>query len=271
MASRLLQAGHTLTVWNRDANKAAPLVAQGARLAPTPRAAAEDAEVVIAMLRDDDVSRQVWTDAENGALSGLQPGCVAVECSTLTPAWVCQLAAQLQARGAGWVDAPVAGSRPQAEAGQLIFLAGGATDDIAALTPLLLTMGSAVHHAGPVGAGAVLKLAVNALLGVQAAAVAELFGLLQRHGLDVARASEILAQTPVISPAMKAASTNMLAGNFAPLFPTGLMEKDLGYVLASSKGQLPLVAACHAVLVQAMQQGYATDNYTSLIRLYDRA
>jgi 3-hydroxyisobutyrate dehydrogenase-like beta-hydroxyacid dehydrogenase len=268
MAARLLAAGCQVTVWNRSAGAAAPLVAAGALAAATPREAALGAGIVFAMLRDDVASRAVWTPAEDGALAGLTPGALAIECSTLTVGWVRDLATHAAARGVRFLDAPLAGSRPQAEAGALIFLAGGDAADVARAEPVLRLMGGAVHHAGAQGAGAAVKLAVNALLGVQVAAMAELLGLMRANGVDDARALEIIAATPVCSPAAKAAAGAMLARNFAPLFPVALVEKDFGYLLAAGDAALPVAAATRGVMAQAIAQGMGSDNITAVARLY---
>jgi len=269
MAARLLAAGCPVTVWNRSPAATAPLAAAGAKLAQTPREAAEGAEIALAMLRDDGASRSVWTHPTDGALAGLAPGSLAIECSTLTVGWVRELAVHAANRRLRLLDAPLAGSRPQAEAGALIFLAGGDAADVATATPVLRLMGSAVHHAGPQGAGAAVKLAVNALLGVQVAAMAELLGLLRATGVDDARAVDIIGATPVCSPAAKAAAGAMLARSFAPLFPVALVEKDFGYLLTAAGGAaLPVATATRAVMAQAIAQGMGEDNITGIARLY---
>jgi len=269
MVARLLAAGCQVTVWNRSPGAMVPPAATGAIAAATPREAAAGAAIVVAMLRDDIASRAVWTDAAHGALAGMEPGAMALECSTLTVGWVRELGALATTLGLRFLDTPLAGSRPQAEAGALIFLAGGDAADVATAEPVLRLMGSFVHHAGPIGAGAAMKLAVNALLGVQVAAMAELLGLLRASGVEPARAMEIIGATPVCSPAAKAAAGAMLAGNFAPLFPVELAEKDFGYLLsASSAAALPVAAATRGVMTQAIAQGMGGDNITGIARLY---
>jgi 3-hydroxyisobutyrate dehydrogenase len=271
MAASLLKAGYEVTVWNRTAARAQPLQALGATLAATPREAASGADAVISMLRDDEASRSAWLDAQHGALAGMAAGSIAIESSTLTPAWVRALAQAAQSRGVEFLDAPVAGSRPQAEAGQLIYLVGGKTDTLERAQALLKSMGGAVHHAGEVGSGAVVKLMVNALFGIQVAAMAELLGWAQRSGLDASKALVIMGSTPVASPAAKMAGQGMLAGNFAPMFPLELVEKDFGYALDSSsdaQSKLPLVQSTHAVMKNAIALGYERDNLTALAKLY---
>jgi 3-hydroxyisobutyrate dehydrogenase len=179
MAARLLGAGHQVSVYNRSAGPAHDLVAAGAVAGKTPRAAAEGAEIVIAMVRDNEASRAIWCDEQDGALRGFGAGAIAIESSTLTPGWVRELGAEVQQAGARFLDAPVVGSRPQADAGQLIHLVGGDADIFDRAKGVLSALGGAAHHVGPVGAGARLKLAVNALFGVQVAALAELLALLK--------------------------------------------------------------------------------------------
>jgi 3-hydroxyisobutyrate dehydrogenase len=171
MASRLIDAGLAVTVWNRTPAVAEALARTGARSAATPQAAALGAEVVISMVYDDEASRSVWLDPDDGALGGMSAGGLGIECSTLSPAHVVRLHEAAAAHGVAFLDAPLAGSRPQAEAGQLIFMVGGAVADVTRAEPVLLAMGSAVHRAGEAGAGSVVKLMVNTLFGSQLGAV----------------------------------------------------------------------------------------------------
>lgn len=268
MAARLLAAGHPVTVWNRSPQPADALRALGADVAATPRAAVAGAAVVISMVFDDAASRRVWLDAQDGALAGLAPAAIAIESSTVTPGWIGELAAAAAARGVGFVDAPVAGSRPQAEAGQLIFMAGGDAAAVARVTPLLRTMGRALHHVGKVGSGAWLKLAVNALFGTQVAAMAEVLAQLRAAGLDTARAVEALRAMPVTSPAAAGAAVLMLAADYRPQAPVDLIAKDLGYALASSAQPLPLTQAVAERFAAARRAGYGGDNLVAVARLY---
>lgn len=271
MAARLVDAGHQVTVWNRSPAAVGPLRARGAVSAGSPRAAAASADVVFSMVRDDEAAWAVWLDPETGALGGMANGSVAVECSTVTPGWARQLHEACSVARISCLDAPVAGSRPQAEAGQLIFLAGGEEAVLRRVEPVLKAMGGAVHLAGAAGAGAGLKLLVNALFGIQVAAVAELFGLARLSGLDPACVMAIVAETPAASPAARVAIASMTAQSFAPLFPTELVRKDFGYAQsqAPSLERVPLIAATLAVLDQAVDRGWGSDNLTGIVRLYD--
>ena len=231
MAAALLRAGHEVTVWNRNPDKTVPLVAVGAISATSPRSAVATADFAISMVRDDEASRQVWLDQHTGALAGLRASAIAIESSTVTVAWVRELYANCCAYGIAFLDAPVAGSRPQAEAAQLIYFVGGEAAVVAQADPILKAMGSTVHHAGPASSGAAIKLVVNALLAASA----------------------------------------MLARNFVPMFPIKLAEKDLGYILegaAENNARMPMVQATASAFTEAAEHGYGGDNITGLVQLY---
>jgi 3-hydroxyisobutyrate dehydrogenase len=267
MAANLIKSGHKVTVWNRDSAKAEALIALGAKLAGTPKTAAQSADIVISMVRDDEASQDVWLNTEMGAMHGMNKNALAIECSTLTIAHIISLAEKAKAHNIRFIDAPLAGSRPQAEAAQLIFFAGGAANDVATAEPVLKNMGSAVHQTGDIGSGAAVKLIVNALSGIQLAAVAELIGLAKSAGIDAAKAVEIMGATPIMSPAAKMAAGAMLAGNFAPLFPIELVAKDFGYVTASGVNT-PISAAAEAIYQKAIAEGHGNKNITGIVALY---
>lgn len=270
MARRLLDAGHVVTVWNRSPAAADALRAAGARVAATPREAAVGADIVVSMVFDDEASRRVWLDAATGAAAGMPSTALAIECSTLTPAWVLALHADLQARGVALVDAPVAGSRPQADAGQLIFLLGGAPVAVQAAADVLAPLGSAFHRVGGPGNGSWLKLAVNALFGVQVATMAELTGLLRGAGVEPEGALAVLRSMPVTSPAAAGAAALMLAGNHTPQAPVDLIAKDLGYAMRSAAALghgLTMTGAAQARYLAASAAGHGGENLTAVARL----
>lgn len=270
MAQRLVSAGHSLIVWNRDPTRAEGLVSAGATLAKSPVDAASQASVVIAMVRDDQASRAVWLDPVNGALRGLAPGSIAIECSTLTPGAVRSLGEALAAHDVGLLDAPVAGTRPHAEAGQLHFMVGGEAATLARAKDLLACMGTSIIHAGPQGSGAQVKLALNALLSIQVAAVAELTRLLAASGVDLARAWEIIGATHVASLAAKTAAASILAESYLPLFPIELVVKDLGYALEEGKQAhcaLPMTGQVAELMQQALAKGLGGQHISAVYQV----
>jgi len=269
MAVALLRGGHAVTVWNRTSARALPLVEQGASLASSPRAAADDAQVVLAMVRDDEASRQVWL-SKDGALAAMSAEAIGIESSTLSAKWVRELATSFAAHGVGFLDAPVVGTRAQADTASLIHLIGGDVAIVARATPVLSAIGGVAHHVGPAGSGAVMKLVVNAFLGIQVAALGELLGAAAQMGLDRRRAGEVLIEMPSCSASAKGVTLAMLARNFAPAFPVELVEKDLGYLADETKpGSAPLNSAARAVFVQAITAGLAADNMTAVAKLYE--
>jgi 3-hydroxyisobutyrate dehydrogenase len=269
MAARLIKAGHDVTVWNRTADATKPLVAAGATQAQTPRQAAAGAAFVVTMVRDDEASRRVWLDPDNGALAGMAAGAVAIESSTLTAGWIRELGHAVAECGVALLEAPVSGSRVQADAGQLVYFIGGDVTTLARAEPVLKAMGSTVHHIGPLGSATLVKLSTNALLGVQITVLAELIGLLRRSGGDAGRALQAVAGTAVWSPVANYLSGSMLTGDFSPQFPVELIEKDFNYTVqvAGSAAAAPTIAAARDVFRAAIGAGLGELNMTAVVKL----
>lgn len=272
MAARLLKAGFAVSVWNRDPSKASTLLPLGAVWCDTPAESVAQADVVIAMLRDDDASRAVWTTPVTGALNALRPQAMVVECSSLSISWVRELARAAHLHGNPFLDAPVVGSRPQADNGTLVHLVGGDASHLDRVRPVLAAFSSAQHLMGPVGSGAAMKLLVNMVFGAQVAAVAEAVGWAQRQQLDTQLVGTVMAQLPVCSAVMKGAIDSMLSGAFAPLFPMGLAEKDLRYFADEARrrtAETPIADATHAVLKRGASAGLSERHLTAVSLMYD--
>jgi 3-hydroxyisobutyrate dehydrogenase-like beta-hydroxyacid dehydrogenase len=273
MAQNLLSAQHQVVIYNRTKDKVIPLLNQGAIFAATPCEAAAQAEIVISMVRDNDGSRSVWLDAETGAALELNQNSIAIESSTLTLDWTRALASEIERRGAAFLDAPVVGSRPQAEAGKLIYLVGGKSEAVAQVHDTLQAAGGAtIHHVGCVGQGMAMKLAVNALFGIQVAALAEIMGMLSKDGIAPEQAMACLGELPVTSPAAKAAGNLMVTNNHAPMFPIELVEKDFRYLLQTAQALsafTPVSAAVQDIYQQAITKGHASENITGIIHLFE--
>lgn len=271
IANHLLAAGHALHVWNRTPERCQPLVAQGATAHGSPKAAAQAADVVIAMVADDEASRQVWLDKAAGAIYGLNETAIALEYSTLTPGWSQALAQVMCDRNHPFLAAPVVGSRPQAEAGQLIQLVGGEAVTLASVQPILAHHSAAIHHVGDASASMALKLAINTLFGIQVAALGEILGLLGKTGMTPTTAIDWLNQMPTTSPALKGIGNLMSAQTYAPLFPIDLVEKDFRYAQAlahATDSNVPAIDAVRSIYQNAQQAGYGTDNIAGVAQLY---
>ncbi len=271
LAANLLADGHAVVVANRTAAATAAPAAAGAVVAGSPRDLAGRVDVVLVAVRDDPASRVVWTDPEHGLLAGLAPGAVAVECSTVSPAWARELAGTAAAAGARFLEAPMIGTRPQVEARALVHLVGGEAETLDAVRDVLAVSAARVHHCGAVGTAATLKLAVNALLAVQVAAVAELLGVTGRAGLEPGVVVELLAGLPVTSPAAARAGGAMVRGAFAPNFPVDLVAKDLDYLTgltARPDTDVPLSAAALTAYRRASAAGHGAEDLTAVARLH---
>ena len=256
MARRLLAAGFPVTVYNRNRTKAEALAGDGARIAASPREAARGADVMVSMVADDAAARAVWL-GENGALAGAKPGAIAIESSTVTPAWVRELSAAAGKAGVGFLDAPVTGSRAQAAAGELNFLVGGETSVLERARPVLAAMSKTIMHLGPVGSGALVKLVNNFVCGVQVAAIAEALAMIERAGLNRDAALAVLTNGAPGSPIVKAVSGRMTAPDYTPNFFLRLMAKDLGYAIAAAKENSLDLTTARAAL-GAFECGIAT-------------
>jgi len=269
MTANLLKAGFRVAVYNRTAAKAAPYAEHGARVATTPADAARGAQMIIAMLSDDVASREAWI-GEGGALAAAEPGAVLVEASTLSPAWVEELAALAAQKGLDLLDAPVTGSRMQAEGGQLTFLVGGSEQGVARAMPALEAMGKEVIHLGPSGSGAKMKLVNNFLCGVQVASLAEAIAWLERSGLDRDKALGILKAGAPGSPLLSGISARMTSQDYTVNFLLKLMAKDLQYAhaaAADSGVDLTTAANAQQLFEQGVAKGYGEKDMSSVVEL----
>ncbi len=270
MANRLLGAGFRLTIYNRTAQKAAPFIERGAKLAPTPREAVTRANIIISMVADNPSSRRVWL-GEEGALTGAIPGTVLVESSTLSLPWVKELAAAAAARDCELIDAPVTGSKAQAASGELNFLVGGSQTALEKARVALSVMSRSIVHVGPSGSGALLKLVNNFLCGVQVASLAEAVAWLEKSGADRDQMLDFLKNGAGGSPLIKLISERMSRNDFTPNFLLRLMAKDLGYAVDEAKRRsldLTTGSAAHSVFNQAITCGQGDKDMSAVVEQF---
>ncbi len=234
MASRLLGAGHQVTVWNRTRSKAESLLASGAQWAATPAEAAANADAAIAMLADDAASRRAWLESEDAAQKHLARGAFVIECSTISYSHVLELAAAAKVKGLRYIDSPVTGLPNAAAAGDLTLLVGAEQADLDAARPLLAPLCKAIHHFGPVGAGSGYKLMINLMGSVQIAALAEGLALAQKLGLNHDAVAAAIESGAAASPQVVRYCRPMMERAFSnnPTFTTELRHKDASYGVA---------------------------------------
>jgi 3-hydroxyisobutyrate dehydrogenase len=268
MAGRVLTSGFPLAVYNRSPEKTAPFAKAGAYVARTPRDAAARAEIIITMLSDDNASRAIWLDKETGALAAAAPGTWLIESSTASVQWIHELAAAAKQHQCELLDAPVTGSKPQAAAGELLFLVGGSAEALAAVRPVLAAMSRDVLHLGPTGSGATLKLINNFLCGVQAASIAEAMALVTASGLDREKSLAVLAAGAPGSPLLKVITTRAAANDFTPNFILRLMAKDLTYAREEgARHGIAMNTATPAIadFEKAIAAGYGEKDFSAVI------
>jgi 3-hydroxyisobutyrate dehydrogenase-like beta-hydroxyacid dehydrogenase len=194
MAERLLRAGCSLVVCDPDPEAVAPLLTIGAVAAATPREAAAQAEVVLASLPTSEAFAAAVLDPEQGILAGLRPGTTLIDVGTTAPAQTRQIADQVEARGAAFIDAPVSGKPALARRGELAIMVGGDAEHVMACLRILKLLGRPVH-CGPVGAGQIVRGIDQMVVGVGTALFLEAMAFGLRCQIDPQRIVEALEQT----------------------------------------------------------------------------
>ena len=248
MAGRYLDAGFTVSVWNRSKAKAEDLIARGALWATSPEDAAIDADAVITMVADDDASRAVWL-TKDGAAATMKAGTLAIECSTVSYQHTLDMAHELRGRGLIYIDCPVTGLPEAAAAGKLTLLVGADPADLDKARPYLAPIGSTVRHFGAVGTGTVFKLINNLIGAVQIASLAEGVAMAEQAGLDMKLVAEALGTGAIASPQVIRHSKRMVARDFSGAsFTAALRHKDAAYAVALAETLLPDVPVSRAAL-----------------------
>jgi len=245
MAGHLARAGHRVTVYNRTAAKAAAWVAEyGGSRAPTPREAAQRADIVFACVGNDDDLRSVVL-GEDGAFAGMKPGAVFVDHTTASVEVARQLAAAATQRGLQFVDAPVSGGNLGAINGVLTVMCGGDAAGFEAMRPVALAFSKAVTRLGDSGAGQLAKMVNQIAIAGLVQGLAEAIAFGEKAGLDMTEVLGVIGQGAAQSWQMANRGPTMIAGKFDFGFAVDWMRKDLGLVLDEARrngAQLPVTA-----------------------------
>ena len=264
MATRLLEAGHDLTVWNRTAEKTRPLTDRGAVAASTPAQAAAGVDAAITMVTNAEALEQVVL-GEDGLAAALVPGQLLIDMSTVGPEAVRSVAARLP-QGVAMVDAPVRGSVPQATTGRLAIYVGADRSGFERVEPILAPLGT-LHHVGGLGAGAATKVVVNSTLGAAIAAFGEALALGDALGLDRSVVLDVLTDTPIAST-VQGKRANVESGRYPPSFKLSLALKDLRLVnqIADQTGRhLEVAPASRDWLERAADAGAGDLDYSAVV------
>jgi 3-hydroxyisobutyrate dehydrogenase-like beta-hydroxyacid dehydrogenase len=279
MAANVARAGFPLTVWTHTPGKAERwaseqlTAASGERPQPTVEVAGTPAEVaarsdvVLSMVVDGEQVTSVLL-GEDGVIEAAHPGLLCVDMSTIAPPDSRRIGSALAERDVEMLDAPVTGSSPRAQDGSLTIMVGGDTDAFQRVRPLLETMGRLIVHVGALGQGETLKLINNAVAAANAATVAESLLLASATGIDLDSFVQVLSSGSGASTQLELKSGPMREHDYATLFKTEHLLKDVRLCLEQAQAAgVPFPAAAHArdLLTAAMGRGYGEQDYASII------
>jgi len=272
MARLLLEAGHSVTGYNRTKSRAQWLLELGMLWGNTPRGVAQAADVTLSMVRDTEALLAV-TGGPDGLIAGLGPGKYYIDMSTVQPPASKQLAVQAAEAGAKMFDAPVSGSLVTLQAGQLSFMVGGDQEALEDIRPILQDIAPTVDYVGANGLAAMMKVAVNLNLPVQILAFSESLLLAEKMGISRELATKVLLNSVVASPALKYRFPMVLDMPEEPLFDVDMIQKDLKLALdagAELKVPLPTTAITNQFLNAAQGMGLADKDFVILFDILRR-
>lgn len=269
IAERLIDAGHTVHVWNRSAGRADALVARGATELEESADAWSVADVCITMLADSDALAEVSLAPEGGlARDEDARGKTLIDMSTVSPEISAEVAEAAARSGIKYVRAPVSGNPGVVRAGNLAIVASGTDADISDAEPVLRDIGPNVYRAGDGEAARIVKLALNLMVAGTAELLAECVALAEAHGVDRAILLEIVAGSAVGSPFVKYKVAPLLAEDYTATFTTRLMRKDLDLALTSATAgglPLPVTTVVRQLLQSAVDTGLGDLDFMALL------
>jgi 3-hydroxyisobutyrate dehydrogenase-like beta-hydroxyacid dehydrogenase len=271
---RLMDAGHTVTGWNRSREKAAPLVAAGMRYGETPRAVAEASEIVFCIVTDADAVRAVALGPD-GVVAGLRKGGVFIDMSTIAPDASRAIAAEFAQAGSIMLDAPISGSPLTVKQGNASLMVGGDFATYERVKPVLLAIGPKITHIGGNGLACQMKIAVNLLLMVEVIAFGEAVALAEKGGVAREVALDAVLKSVAASPVLGYRGPFILEGKMpaVPLADVTLQQKDM--LLALELGRklgspVPLAAAANEMMNACRGMGLDHHDFIVAHRVYRR-
>ncbi len=272
VAKRLMDAGHVVTGYNRTRSKAQWLLDAGMHWADNPRLLAASSDITFSMVTNTAALREV-TEGNNGVLSGLGPGKIYVDMSTVSPSFSRDLAKRVADMGAAMLDAPVSGSVSTLEEGKLSIMVGGDPAVFEKVKPILLDIGPKVTHVGPNGLAVTMKIATNLSLAVQMLAFSEGVLLAEKSGIKRETAVEVLLNSVIASPMVKYRGPFVLQMPDEAWFNVNMMQKDMNLALELGRQldvPLPTTAATNEFLTAARGLGLAEKDFAVLFTVIAR-
>jgi 3-hydroxyisobutyrate dehydrogenase-like beta-hydroxyacid dehydrogenase len=267
MALNLVKAGYKVTVYNRTPEKAEPLKKAGAKLAATPAEAAQGADYVISIVSDSAASEQVFM-GKDGALQTVKAGAIVIDSATISPVVSRKLACATAGKKAGFLDAPVTGSKLGAEKGELTFMIGGDRETFDRAMPLLKVLGKKHIYCGGYGAGLSAKLAQNAIQSTMVEIFCEGFVLAVKSGVRPEVMMEIVQNSMARAALTDFKAPFIFKGDFTPYFPLKWMHKDVALAMEAAFAAgvpMPVSAAVKEVYAAARAQGKGDLDYAAVV------
>ncbi|MEI6471232.1 MAG: 2-hydroxy-3-oxopropionate reductase [Holophagaceae bacterium] len=272
MSLNLLKAGYQLVVMDVFEPAVAELVAAGAGAAATPRAVAEQADIIITMLPNSPQVKQVVL-GEQGVIEGARPGAVVIDMSSIAPLVSREVAGKLAANGVEMLDAPVSGGQPKAIEGTLSVMVGGSQEVFDRCYPIMKAMAGSVVRTGDIGAGNITKLANQVIVALNIAAMAEALVLATKAGVEPELVFQAIRGGLAGSTVLEAKAPLVLDRKFNPGFRINLHIKDLANALDTSHElgvPLPLTASVMEMLQALKVDGQGDADHCSLVRYYEK-
>lgn len=269
MAMNILKKGFALTVYNRTVSKTEGLSKAGAKVASSPREAAESADVIITMVSNIEAVEAVLV-GEHGILRGLKNGKVFIDMSTVTPDASKRFASMVEAAGAAMLDAPVSGSTNVAEKGELTILVGGDPRVLDEVREILQAMGKFIFHIGDHGSAVAMKLVVNHFVAGMTALLAEGLDLSERLGIDPSLFSNVLNSSVIRSPMYDIKTPKMVSRDYSPQFPLKLLIKDLNYITETAEkagAPMPVHKTVSEQFSSANERGYGEQDFSAIYEI----
>jgi len=263
--------GHDVQVWNRTPANAADVVAAGATLHDTPRAAAQGASHVLILVWNEEALRQVL-DGPDGLVAGAAVGQVIIDMSTQLPQTARRTEAQLAPTGALFLDAPVHGSKAEAHSGGLWIMAGGTREAWTAAEPVLAAIGATRHYMGATGSGCIAKLCGNHLVSAILASLAESLAMAEKSGIDSRELIKLWGESDFRSPIIEGAGLSMLNHDFSVSFHLRTMVKDTELIRNYSESiGVPVMLSnlVHELNKVSQNRGWGEQNATAIYRLFE--
>ncbi len=272
VTKRLLDAGHTVTGYNRTKSKAQWLLNAGMKWADTPRAVAETADVIFTMVTNTNALHEVLTGSD-GVLDGLRQGKIFIDMSTVSPNASRKFAEQVAAKGAQMLDVPVSGSVITLEQGNVSLMVGGEEAIFEQVKPILLDIGPKVNYVGKNGQAVLMKIAINLNLQVQIQGFYEGLFLAVKGGIPLETALEVMLNSVIASPSLKYRTPFILQPPDEAWFNVDMMQKDMLLALEMSRElnvPVPAVAVSNELLTSARAMGLAKEDFAIVYKVLAR-